>query len=94
MENGGAVTDIQSVTEAVLAEDEASVAPLHQVESLCMRCGDNVMPPEFSLFFLSFFLQFTRISFFLDPHLYKVLNFGLTCFVFFSFSLLISWCRE
>nr|XP_029117735.1 zinc finger protein zpr1 isoform X2 [Elaeis guineensis] len=43
MENGGPVTDIRSAAEAVSteAEAEASAAPLHQVESLCMRCGEN-----------------------------------------------------
>ncbi|KAJ3704285.1 hypothetical protein LUZ61_007990 [Rhynchospora tenuis] len=42
MENNGHMEDIRSAAEAVAAEEEdASVAPLHQIESLCMRCGEN-----------------------------------------------------
>ncbi|XP_073005458.1 uncharacterized protein [Typha latifolia] len=43
MENGGGpVVDIRSVAEAVAAdEDDVSASPLHQIESLCMRCGEN-----------------------------------------------------
>ncbi|KAH7660782.1 zinc finger protein [Dioscorea alata] len=42
MANGDAVVDLRSAVDAVSAEeDDASVAPLHQVESLCMRCGEN-----------------------------------------------------
>ncbi|KAJ4821463.1 Zinc finger protein ZPR1 [Rhynchospora pubera] len=46
MESNGHVEDIRSAAEAVAAEeeeDDASVAPLHQIESLCMRCGENGM---------------------------------------------------
>ncbi|KAJ0980260.1 hypothetical protein J5N97_008515 [Dioscorea zingiberensis] len=42
MANGEAVVDLRSAAEAVAAEEEdASVSPLHQIESLCMRCGEN-----------------------------------------------------
>ncbi|THU46788.1 hypothetical protein C4D60_Mb09t08580 [Musa balbisiana] len=44
MENGGPLVDIGSAAETVAAMEEeemASVAPLHQIESLCMRCGEN-----------------------------------------------------
>ncbi|CAL9041193.1 unnamed protein product [Musa banksii] len=44
MENGGPLVDIGSAAEtvaAVVEEEVASVAPLHQIESLCMRCGEN-----------------------------------------------------
>nr|ABF70002.1 zinc finger (ZPR1 type) family protein [Musa acuminata] len=44
MENGGPLVDIGSAAETVAAVEEeevASVAPLHQIESLCMRCGEN-----------------------------------------------------
>ena len=34
------IVDVRSVVEAVSADD--SDAPLYQVESLCMRCGENV----------------------------------------------------
>ncbi|RRT52937.1 hypothetical protein BHE74_00044272 [Ensete ventricosum] len=46
MENGGPLVDIGSAAETVAAVEEeevASVAPLHQIESLCMRCGENVI---------------------------------------------------
>ena len=32
--------DVRSVVEAVSTDDDD--APLYQVESLCMRCGENV----------------------------------------------------
>ncbi|XP_039140216.1 zinc finger protein ZPR1-like [Dioscorea cayenensis subsp. rotundata] len=42
MANGDAVVDLRSAADAVsVEEDDASAAPLHQVESLCMRCGEN-----------------------------------------------------
>ncbi|XP_042444381.1 zinc finger protein ZPR1-like [Zingiber officinale] len=45
MENGDPIIDLRSAAEAVVAEEEdlasASVAPLHQIESLCMRCFKN-----------------------------------------------------
>lgn len=34
------IVDVGSVVEAVSADD--SDAPLYEVESLCMRCGENV----------------------------------------------------
>ncbi|OAY84047.1 zinc finger protein ZPR1 homolog [Ananas comosus] len=37
MENGGAVVDLRSAAE----EADAAVAPLNEIESLCMRCGEN-----------------------------------------------------
>ncbi|XP_058094229.1 uncharacterized protein LOC131240169 isoform X2 [Magnolia sinica] len=42
MEKDNAIADVRSVVEAVSADDDAS-APLHQIESLCMRCGENVV---------------------------------------------------
>ncbi|WOK91654.1 hypothetical protein Cni_G00345 [Canna indica] len=46
MENGGPVVDLRSAADAVAVEEReddaaASVAPLHEIESLCMRCGEN-----------------------------------------------------
>lgn len=48
--------DVGSVVEAVSADD--GDAPLYQVESLCMRCGENVITctlPERLVFFGFFF---------------------------------------
>lgn len=39
--------DVRSVVEAVSAED--SDAPVYEVESLCMRCGENVSTPLLTL---------------------------------------------
>lgn len=46
MEGNNENVDVGSVVEAVSADD--GDAPLYHVESLCMRCGQNV----FSLFFV------------------------------------------
>ena len=42
MENSkdSTVMDVRSVVEAVSTDDDD--APVYQVESLCMRCGENV----------------------------------------------------
>eukprot|EP00268_Persea_americana_P054899 TRINITY_DN633_c0_g1_i2.p1 TRINITY_DN633_c0_g1~~TRINITY_DN633_c0_g1_i2.p1 ORF type:complete len:500 (+),score=117.74 TRINITY_DN633_c0_g1_i2:289-1788(+) len=40
MEEGNTIVDVGSAAEAVSAEDGA-LAPLHQIESLCMRCREN-----------------------------------------------------
>ncbi|XP_077226694.1 uncharacterized protein LOC143860068 [Tasmannia lanceolata] len=39
MENAEPIVDVRSAAEAVSAEDDAT--PLQQIESLCMRCGEN-----------------------------------------------------
>ena len=39
-ENREQIVDVRSVVEAISAED--GDAPVYQVESLCMRCGENV----------------------------------------------------
>lgn len=44
------IVDVRSVVEAVSA-DETGV-PLYQVESLCMRCGENVSTFHFPLLHL------------------------------------------
>lgn len=41
------IVDVRSVVEAVSADD--SDAPLYKVESLCMRCGENVRAHTLSL---------------------------------------------
>ncbi|XP_018819943.1 uncharacterized protein LOC108990430 isoform X3 [Juglans regia] len=38
------IVDVRSFVEAVSAEDND--APLYQVESLCMRCGENLLSLE------------------------------------------------
>lgn len=48
------VLDVQSVVEAVVANEDADV-PSYEVESLCMRCGENVL----ALFLLFNFSQFS-----------------------------------
>lgn len=37
------VLDVQSVVEAVVANEDAADVPSYEVESLCMRCGENVL---------------------------------------------------
>lgn len=53
------IVDVRSVVEAVSASDDSvSDAPLYQVESLCMRCGENVkyaLPPLPASSTLSFY---------------------------------------
>lgn len=46
------IVDVRSVVEAVSAED--GDAPLYQVESLCMRCGENVRARSLSLYVFLF----------------------------------------
>lgn len=42
MASGDTVVDIGSAAEAVAADDAfSSATPLHEIESLCMRCGEN-----------------------------------------------------
>lgn len=41
------VIDVGSAAESIASGEETEV-PFHQIESLCMRCGENVRP--FSLF--------------------------------------------
>ncbi|ERN20325.1 zinc finger protein ZPR1 isoform X1 [Amborella trichopoda] len=40
MESGEAISNVRSAAEAVDAPDD-SIASLHSIESLCMRCGEN-----------------------------------------------------
>ena len=42
------IVDVRSVVEAVSAND-ADIAPLYQLESLCMRCHQNVHTLSLSL---------------------------------------------
>ncbi|KAK7835604.1 hypothetical protein CFP56_023320 [Quercus suber] len=44
------IVDVRSVVEAVSAND-ADIAPLYQLESLCMRCHQNVLSLSLSLSF-------------------------------------------
>ncbi|KAJ0076168.1 hypothetical protein Patl1_34563 [Pistacia atlantica] len=62
MENREEIVDVRSVVEAVSAED--GDAPLYQVESLCMRCGENGV---------------TKFLLTLIPHFRKVLLSAFEC---------------
>ncbi|KAL7089665.1 hypothetical protein ACP275_13G198100 [Erythranthe tilingii] len=62
MEGSTQIVDVGSIVEAVSADD--SDAPLYQVESLCMRCGDNGT---------------TRFLFTLIPHFRKILLSAFEC---------------
>ncbi|KAK9138723.1 hypothetical protein Sjap_009317 [Stephania japonica] len=42
MDSPNPIVDVGSAADAVSAADD-SVAPLHQIESLCMRCGENIV---------------------------------------------------
>ena len=42
------IVDVGSVVEALSAEDDD--VPIYEVESLCMRCGENVCPALLSCF--------------------------------------------
>ncbi|KAK9279890.1 hypothetical protein L1049_013573 [Liquidambar formosana] len=57
------IVDVRSVVEAISAED-SNGAPLYQVESLCMRCGQNGI---------------TRFLFTLIPHFRKILLSAFEC---------------
>ncbi|KAL7602317.1 hypothetical protein Lser_V15G22231 [Lactuca serriola] len=54
--------DVRSVVEAVSTDDDD--APLYQVESLCMRCGENGI---------------TRFLLTLIPHFRKILLSAFEC---------------
>ncbi|KAK9267681.1 hypothetical protein L1049_010113 [Liquidambar formosana] len=57
------IVDVRSVVEAISTE-ESNNAPLYQVESLCMRCGQNGI---------------TRFLFTLIPHFRKILLSAFEC---------------
>uniref|UniRef100_A0A0E0LVU2 Zinc finger ZPR1-type domain-containing protein n=1 Tax=Oryza punctata TaxID=4537 RepID=A0A0E0LVU2_ORYPU len=40
-EEGRVVVDLRSAAESAGGDEEAHATPLHEIESLCMRCGDN-----------------------------------------------------
>lgn len=68
------IVDVRSVVEAVSADDND--APLYQVESLCMRCRENVLvhsPPILSLS-LRFFFFFVGEFIFMFVHVVSVLK--------------------
>lgn len=46
--------DVRSVVEAVSADHSFGV-PLYVVESMCMRCGENVILPLTHIYLRSFF---------------------------------------
>ncbi|CAK9166686.1 unnamed protein product [Ilex paraguariensis] len=62
---GDEIVDVRTVVEAIsAAEDDSLDAPLYQVESLCMRCGENGI---------------TRFLLTLIPHFRKVLLSAFEC---------------
>lgn len=64
-ENKEQIVDVGSVVEAVSADD--GDAPLYSLESLCMRCGENVISslPSFPPLPFSLFLQSIQFRFLL-----------------------------
>lgn len=58
------VLDVQSVVEAVVANEDAADVPSYEVESLCMRCGENGI---------------TRFLLTLIPHFRKILLSAFEC---------------
>lgn len=44
-DEGRVVVDLRSAAESAAADDDAHATPLHEIESLCMRCGENVSAP-------------------------------------------------
>lgn len=60
---GDPIIDVRSVVEAISTEDN-DAAPLYEVESLCMRCGDNGI---------------TRFLFTLIPNFRKILLSSFEC---------------
>lgn len=51
-EEGRVVVDLRSAAESAGGgggDEEAHAAPLHEIESLCMRCGDNVRASKFGV---------------------------------------------
>jgi hypothetical protein len=73
------IVDVRSVVEAVSADD--SDAPLYKVESLCMRCGENVRAHILSL---SLSLSFSMFFFLFFPYLCLLMHAQL--FMFLSIS--------
>ena len=54
-DNKEQIVDVRSVVEAISTTDNNDIGvPLYQVESLCMRCGENVILLSFTLKFLCF----------------------------------------
>ena len=51
-DEGRVVVDLRSAAESAAADEEAHATPLHEIESLCMRCGENVSAPVPYLSFL------------------------------------------
>lgn len=99
------IVDVRSVVEAVSAND-AGIAPLYQLESLCMRCHQNVHTHSlsFSLSLFSYLFQFldynnlfitleqgiTRFLLTLIPHFRKVYTIQSLIFIYL-FILLIEY---
>ncbi|KAK6931945.1 Zinc finger, ZPR1-type [Dillenia turbinata] len=61
---GDAIADVRSVVEAIDVGDNDNDAPLYEIESLCMRCGDNGI---------------TRLLLTMIPHFRKILLSAFEC---------------
>lgn len=61
---GRVVVDLGSAAESVAADEEAHATPLHEIESLCMRCGENGI---------------TRLLLTLIPHFREVVLMAFEC---------------
>ena len=53
------IADVGDAAEAFSADDGA---PLHEIESLCMRCGENVISTHFHPVYILRLLCFMRDS--------------------------------
>lgn len=47
-DDGRVVVDLRSAAEAAArtGEEDTHAQPIHEIESLCMRCGENVSVPR------------------------------------------------
>ncbi|CAD6342631.1 unnamed protein product [Miscanthus lutarioriparius] len=63
-DEGRVVVDLRSAAESAAADEEAHATPLHEIESLCMRCGENGI---------------TRLLLTLIPHFREVVLMAFEC---------------
>jgi hypothetical protein len=83
--NRDQIVDVGSVVEAVSAD--AGDAPLYTLESLCMRCHQNVSFHHFHLFspFFCVFNSFILVNSFFAYAIVPLFNFSFCFFLFTSF---------
>ncbi|CAD6207824.1 unnamed protein product [Miscanthus lutarioriparius] len=63
-DEGRVVVDLRSAAESAAADEDAHATPLHEIESLCMRCGENGI---------------TRLLLTLIPHFREVVLMAFEC---------------